>query len=419
MRLLDMAASLDTTAERLPAPHGWYSEHRRAVRLSIERLRGLIDLYGGECEVTEAASRAHRAAEIIFAAMIALDQASLDRRDMPDERLAVARAYRRALLSWYLVLQDGATGDKQVIWSTGKARSLRGRLKTEVFVGCALALENALTILSTPLRADGSRSPQTGSGKDRRRGVARNVLRQALRQSAGLVAVYCAAMVFDLGYPYWASMAVIVVLQGGARVTWARCLERILGSLLGGMMALVVLHVVGEAVIARAVLAIALSAAAIALRLVNYTIFVVILTMLFITVTEIIQPGAGIASARIIDNVIGSLAAILAVFLLWPDFGVSLKRRIEEGIAANRAYLEAVQAEGPAAQIEAARRSAGLASIEAEIAFHDFGHIWRPFGSAKRDGEALHEIRNIAGEAAIAWHHRLAIDSKSALQPDA
>lgn len=50
---------------------------------------------------------------------------------------------------------------------------------------------------------------------------------------------------FDLGYPYWASLAVSVVLQGGSRVTWTRALERIAGMALGGAAAMAVVYLTG------------------------------------------------------------------------------------------------------------------------------------------------------------------------------
>ncbi|MFT2658159.1 FUSC family protein, partial [Escherichia coli] len=62
-------------------------------------------------------------------------------------------------------------------------------------------------------------------------------LQQGGRQAAGVAAVFYAAEAFHLCYPYWSTMAVVVVLQGAARQTWTRCLERILGSLLGGLLA--------------------------------------------------------------------------------------------------------------------------------------------------------------------------------------
>jgi len=195
-------------------------------------------------------------------------------------------------------------------------------------------------------------------------------------------------------------------LQGGVRVTWARCLERILGSVLGGLFASALL-LGGASTVPLACLATLLAGVAIALRAVNYTVFVVFLTMLFVIVTAMLHPGEGIAAARMIDNVIGSLAALLAVFLLWPDFGASLPGRIAEGIAANRAYFDAVSAARPFAEIETVRRAAGLASIEAETALHDLGGLINRTSGAMAHAQGLGTLRMLAGTAAMAWHRRL------------
>jgi uncharacterized membrane protein YccC len=416
VRLLDMTESLVTLGERPHRDERWhseYAEHRRAVRLSIERLCRLLDRYIGKAGATGPFLHARDAAETMFSALIALDQSFIDRMGSVGERLAVARTYRMALLAWHLASRAGTSGNKTVKWAANRARRLRSRLTEDVFVGCALALENALDELLKPVAAPVFENPPVAGDGKRTRGIPVAVLQQALRQSAGLIAVYYAAIIFQLGYPYWAAMAVVVVLQGGARVTWARCLERILGSLLGGVIALALLHLVSASA-PLSILAIALAAAAIALRSVNYTIFVVFLTMLFIIVTEILQPGVGIASARMLDNVIGSIAALLAVFLLWPDFGASLTEEIRQGIAANRVYFEAVEAAKPIPEIETARRNAGVASVEAEVALHDLGGILRSLRLPESGAPILRDIRNVAGQAAIAWHRRLAAESKAA-----
>ncbi|MBO0662274.1 FUSC family protein [Jiella sp. MQZ9-1] len=418
VRLWDMADSLVTLGAKPHRDQRWhseYAEHRRAVRLSIERLRVGLERYQSESGSVAPFQRALAAAETLFGALIALDQAFIDREGLARERLALARSYSRALLTWRLA-RRGRTLDMAAIHSSlARANRLRGHVTGAVFIGCARALETALSTLAAPA---GTASASSDAGFDA--GLAPSpqrpsaaALRQALRQSLGLIAVYGAALALKLGYPYWAAMAVVVVLQGGARVTWARCLERILGSLLGGGIALIVLHAVGAPTFLWA-LAVMLGAAAIALRSVNYTIFVVFLTMLFVIVTEMLEPGGGIASARMLDNVIGSLAALLAVFLLWPDFGASLNERIRDGIAANRRYFDAVEAARPIAEIEAAKRQAGLASVEAEVALHDLGGILHRLRPPEPGPATLKELRHIAGQAAIAWHRRLGIDTSAA-----
>lgn len=403
LRLLDMAESLVVLAEKPHRDAEWHSEHaehRRTVRLAIERLRVVLDRYDSIPDEIAPFVQARDAAETIFNALIALDQAFIEQIEPANERMAVARACRTTILAWRLQLRARPLKNTSLVWADRRLETLAPKLTVDLFTGCVRALRASVTILSAP-----SEAPAIERTDRWWRRAPMVVVRQALRQSAGLVGVYFAAIVFHLGYPYWAAMAVVVVLQGDARVTWTRCLERILGTVLGGMLALVLLLVV-TATLPLAVISIALAAGSIALRTVNYTIFVVLLTMLFVIVTEILQPGAGIASARMVDNIIGSLAALIAVFVLWPDFGASLRKRIAESIAAHRTYFEAVLEDRPTAEIEIARRRAGLASIEAEVALHDFGglphRLHLPVGA-----DALLRLRTIAGKAAILWHRRL------------
>jgi uncharacterized membrane protein YccC len=396
IRLLDMADSLSRLGQGPHRDERWHSEHaehRRAVRLAIERLRGLLERYPSE--TTGAFDAARDAGESLFSALIALDQAFIDHAGPDKERLAVARAARMALLAWYQA-QDHALHR-----AASRLRRLRARLKDSLCIGCTLGFEDALDRLGSVLPVAPRPTPIL------RDTIPAHARQQAMRQTAGLVAVYYAAMVFQLGYPYWASMAVVVVLQGGARVTWTRGLERILGSLVGGAVTFGLLHWV-DSPPPLAVLATILAAAAIALRSVNYTLFVIFLTMLFVIVTEMLHPGAGIASARVLDNTIGTLAALLAVFVFWPDFGASPTTRIEAGIAANRAYYAAVAARKPFAEIETARRRAGLASIEAEVALHDLSGLLRRLSLPESGETALKDLRTIAGQAAVEWHRRKA-----------
>lgn len=209
-------------------------------------------------------------------------------------------------MGWPVDREDIAHDDARLQRGIDRLRRLRGELTDPLLIGCVIALENATGLLKQ--RPNGPLVTPRQS-PDRPGGKRRVNPKIALRQTAGVVWVYYTAMAFGLGYPYWASMAVIVVLQGGARITWTRGLERIIGSLLGGSVALILLNAThNEAILS--LVGIMLAAVAIALRSVNYTVFVVFLTMLFIIVTEMLQPGTGIASARILDNAVGSIAAM-------------------------------------------------------------------------------------------------------------
>jgi uncharacterized membrane protein YccC len=310
-RLFDMAVSLVELGDGHHRDEDWHSdhgEHRRAVRLSIERLRALLERYPGQEAAIAPFERLRDAAETLFGAMIALDQAFIVHHGPVAERLATARAFRTTLLAWRL----GAASGESLPWVERRLARLQAGLHDPLFVGCVVAQRRALQVLCAP---DGQPAePVSGGpvgvqeagqeagpeGPPQRRSLIpqwtlpQPALRQALRQTAGLVAVYALAALFHLGYPYWATMAVVVVLQGGARVTWARCLERIVGSLLGGTVAMVLLLLFGTvSTPVFAALAVVLAGVTIAMRQVNYTLFVVFLTMLFVIVTQILHPGEG------------------------------------------------------------------------------------------------------------------------------
>lgn len=405
LRMQDMAAELTVLGT---APHrdsSWHSEHgqhRRAVRLAIERLRSLLDRFEQRDGVARQRS-ALQTSERLFAALIALDQAFIASVGSAEDRLATAHACRTTLRVWQAAYRKAAksgpdAATPMLYWAQSRLAKARGRSQDELYRGCLKAFESALAM--PPVGMD--RSAAAGARLD-----SEPQFRRALRLAAGLVVVYLAAWAFGLGYPYWAALAVIVVLQGGSRVTWTRALERVAGTALGGGTAIVIVRLVDGSDVLLSIFATMLAAIAIALRAVNYTLFVTFLTMLFVIVTEILQPGAGIAWIRLVDNIVGSFAALLAVLALWPDFGIRLEDRLRSGIAANRAYLDAVTAGRNEAEIEARRRDAGLASVDAELARHELGSLLRRLRLPEHLGPAQQELRTIAGEAAMAWHRQL------------
>lgn len=405
-RLSDMAANLVATGTGAHPDAKWHAahgEHRRAVRTAMERLRGLLSRYEGESDRRLAACHTLiDAGETTFSALIALDHMFITQRADAEERLKAAKVVSRALSAWSKHPDDGQPRDAALRRQIIRLRNTQTQVSDDALRGCLIGVEQALSGVLSGTAAASFLAPDAPAPVG---WVA--AARQGLRQCIGVMVVYYVAHLFDLGYPYWATMAVVVVMQGAVRITWTRSIERIFGSLLGGAAALALLHVTSSSVILP-VIGVALAGITIALRSVNYTVFVIFLTMLFVLVTELLQPGVGIASARILDNTLGSVAALLSMFVLWPGFGPSLKVRLQKGLDANRGYRDAVVARQNPIAIGQARRAAGLASIEAELAVHGLGGIRRfRRGLSSEDAAALMELRRLAGEAATGWHrHR-------------
>ncbi len=200
-------------------------------------------------------------------------------------------------------------------------------------------------------------------------------LRHALRSM--LVAIPALAFVAWLGNPFghWLAITVILVLQPHFSATWIRAIERVGGTAAGGLVA----AAIGLLVHTRLELAVAmvpLTLFAFAVRGVNYSAWVVLLTPMIVLLIEQIDPGANqwvVAASRVGFTLAGGILAVAANLVLWPSFeGNRLGAARRDAIAAHRAYLVAAFAHltADAPPPEAARRQAGLASnnLEASIA---------------------------------------------------
>ena len=230
------------------------------------------------------------------------------------------------------------------------------------------------------------------------------VLRHAARVTVAVAVAYLLVAWLNLTFSYWATMATVMVMQPLAEATWPRSLERILGSVGGGMLAALLL----AASPAKPVLLLIifpLAALTIAFKSVNYTVFVLFLTSLFVLVIEMVQPGSGVPVARAVNNIIGALVGVVGVLLLWPERrpgGVAAL--LAAAVEANLTFAAQALAH-PAMGQDAAgqeRRAAGLASSAAETALARMRLEGRGRRGRLEGAEALlSALRNVAGAAAV------------------
>lgn len=249
-------------------------------------------------------------------------------------------------------------------------------------------------------------------------------VRHAARCGVATTIGFLAVRALHLPSGYWATMAILLILQPSIATTLPRSLERAAGSIIGGLIAAVIgLTIHSPIVISIAVFP--LIVATMALRSVSYTLFVMFLTPAFVLVAGFATPGAheiGYALERLANNVLGCVIAFGASFLLWPtrepnDF----RERFAAALGANLDYLvHALGEEATDARaLESFRRAAGIASNEAEGAIqrarlealnHEGAH-WialtalalcrRVAGTAAR--ARLHAMKGSADHAVSAW----------------
>ncbi|MEW6598944.1 MAG: FUSC family protein [Pseudomonadota bacterium] len=353
----------------LTVPSQLEADHRRAVRAAIEQARGAVDRISaqfGDSAAARALATAITACDQIFAGLIALST------EAGDERLDAALAALQAAL---------LEGRRQALSSNPAWERLQPY--ADRLTGLAAAEDDlparaislwsgALSSLcappaSLPFQRTAARSAAPSLSPETKRAM----LRHALRLATVVTATYLAAKLLNLSYAYWATMAAIVVMRPQADAAWPRMLERIAGSVLGGFIAAGLAASVG-ATWQLMILVFPLAAATIALRSVNYTLFVLFLTPLFVLVADLVAPGhgQGVALARAANNMFGSAMAFAGCALLWPERSpASFRTQLADAVAANLRFAAlAIDPNASPAEVEAARRMAGLRSTAAEEA---------------------------------------------------
>ena len=198
------------------------------------------------------------------------------------------------------------------------------------------------------------------------------ILRFALRVAVVTTIAVGLTQVLELKRGYWLTITVIVILQPYTGVTLTRAVQRVLGTVIGGLLA-AGLGAYFHDQRAILVLATVFVACCVALLPMNYAAFSVFLTPTFVLLAEASAGDWSLAETRVINTLRGGALALVGARLLWPSperdrfpaYGAAALR-------ANAAYLDVAierfedRSASASDAMRAARRAAGLATVNAE-----------------------------------------------------
>jgi uncharacterized membrane protein YccC len=380
-------------------------EHRRAVRIAIERGRETVaKLAAGRRHFSQAIDTADQ----MFASLIAIGH-YLGARALPFD----AESDRTLIEQLRALITEVIDQVNKLTPRTDNLTTLVNHLVREasrregVVAHCVAVSAAAVTNLANEWSLPEKPDRRIGAvATDRWKGVPAPVLRHAGRVAVAVIISYTIAAQLNLTFSYWATMATVVVMQPLATSTWPRSVERMIGSIWGGLLAaLLVAHLSDPFELAAVI--VPLAAATIALRLVNYTLYVLFLTPLFVLVTDLVHPQLGIASARAINNIIGSLVGVAGSYLLWPDSKRDpLGDAVKSALAANIGLVVQVL-KNPGVttgDTERALRDAGIASGVAEtVRQRMLLEGRRRSGRLDEIGRILVALRALSGAATERW----------------
>jgi uncharacterized membrane protein YccC len=201
------------------------------------------------------------------------------------------------------------------------------------------------------------------------------IFRYALRVAVVTTLAVALGELLGLKHGYWMTITAIVILQPYTGVTAQRALQRVVGTVLGGLItaALGALFHDPRAIL---VLTFVFAATCVALLPVNYAAFSVFLTPTFVLLAEASTGDWHLASTRVVNTLLGGALALAGSRLLWPSpEKTRLPGFMAAALRANRDYLDRVvslfddRSEPAGHTIRAARRRIGLATVNAEESF--------------------------------------------------
>jgi uncharacterized membrane protein YccC len=197
------------------------------------------------------------------------------------------------------------------------------------------------------------------------------VLRHASRTAVAAAAAFAIAAAFDLPRGYWMTLAVIVILQPYTDATVLKGLQRVIGTIAGGLVAAAIGSVVHGPLVIIGIIAI-LIFISLAVLPVNYTLYSFFLTPTFVLLAEVNAGDWHLVQIRIVNTLIGGAIALAAASFLWPrSEHKSLAAALATALRKNAGYLEAIARLHGAPmeerrELRGWRRDVGLALIDAE-----------------------------------------------------
>lgn len=204
------------------------------------------------------------------------------------------------------------------------------------------------------------------------------MLRHTLRVTIVGMADVIVMRLIHVNHGFWLPMTSIILLQPYSAGTARKSVQRVTGTVLGGILAAILAAAIPDQAWMIAVITL-LATLTVATFAVDYAIYCFFLTPTFVLLSLPHPHDWRYAGIRIGTTLVGATIAIVAMRLLWPERAdVELGGLLRRGAAADAAYLRAMlrfwEAEGKEKRraerqiLAPARRACGLASNDAEEA---------------------------------------------------
>lgn len=169
------------------------------------------------------------------------------------------------------------------------------------------------------------------------------IFRHSLRLTATIMIAFLIGGLFPFQNVYWILLTIVVIMRPGYGLTKERSFHRIIGTVIGGLIAFALLLVIHNHIIIGA-MAITSMILGFTFTSINYKVGATFVTIYVVFVYGIITPNINdVIQYRILDTVVGAGLAFLANYFFWPSWEfMSQPIYIKKSIQANRDYLNEI-----------------------------------------------------------------------------
>ncbi len=146
-----------------------------------------------------------------------------------------------------------------------------------------------------------------------------NIFRYSVRMAAAVLAGYGLSLYFPVGHSYWILLTIVVILKPAYALTKQRNMERLLGTVAGGVVGALILMNLKSVPLLLGILIVSMIAAFSLIRI-RYWLGVALLTLYVLVAFYLLQPGdyAPLFKDRLLDTFIGSVIAFVFTRIIPP-----------------------------------------------------------------------------------------------------
>ena len=170
-----------------------------------------------------------------------------------------------------------------------------------------------------------------------------SIFRHSLRLTITLLFGFLIGAFLPFQNVYWILLTIIVILRPSYGLTKARSFQRMIGTIIGGLIAFGILYLVKDNLLIS-ILAIICMLLGFTFTQINYKVSATFITMYVVFIYGIVTPNiSDLVEYRILDTLVGAVLAFMANHFLFPTWEfLNTPTHLKKSIAANQEYLKEI-----------------------------------------------------------------------------